>query len=124
MTCTYHRRIPNTVAAPATARRYIGQVLAGERADVLDAVALMVSELATNCVLHAGSDLVVSVARAGGQVHVDVADEGPGEVAMRNPATHEVTGRGLRIVDELADVWGVRDNRDRLGKSVWFTVRS
>lgn len=124
MTCTYHRRIPNSVAAPAAARQYVGQILAGEPDDVLDAVALMVSEFATNCVLHARSDLVVSVARAGGQVHVDVADEGPGEVAMRNPATHEVTGRGLRIVDELADAWGVRHDRDRQGKSVWFTVRA
>lgn len=124
VTSTHHRRIPNSLAAPATARRYVAQVLAGECSDLLDAVVLMVSELATNCVLHADSDLVVSVERAGGEVRIDVADDDPSPVARRDPRPDEATGRGLRIVDELADEWGVRESRDRHGKSVWFTVRA
>jgi anti-sigma regulatory factor (Ser/Thr protein kinase) len=122
--CTSRRRIPNTPAAPAAARRYVGEVLAGERDEVVDLVALMVSELATNCVLYADSDLTVSVEKKGRQLRVDVADDGAGTVTLRNPGSTELTGRGLRIVEQLSDKWGVCTRRGRDGKSVWFTVRS
>lgn len=121
---TAYRRIVNSPAAPAAARRYVGEVLAGTAADVVDAVALMVSELVTNCIRHANSDLTVSVERTDAQVHVDVADEGGGAVTLRDPGPFETSGRGLRIVQQLSDEWGVCERVDRHGKSVWFVVRA
>jgi anti-sigma regulatory factor (Ser/Thr protein kinase) len=113
----------NPARAPTAARRYVADALADAPTEVVEAVALMVSELATNCVVHAESDFTVSVDRDDTTVRVDVADVGAGVVALRDPPPDEPGGRGLRIVARLADEWGVREYVDRHGKSVWFTVR-
>jgi anti-sigma regulatory factor (Ser/Thr protein kinase) len=118
-----HCLIRNTPAAPAVARRYVGETLASAPRDLVDVAALMVSELATNCVRYAHSDFTVSIEQTGREVRVDVADEGRGEVAMRDPVPTEPDGRGLRIVDQLADAWGVRAPAERTGNSVWFVLR-
>ena len=89
----------------------------------MDAVSLMVSELATNCVLHANADFTLTIERTIRHVRVDVADGGSGRVATRRPEPTEVSGRGLSIVDRLSDTWGVTEYLDREGKSVWFMVR-
>ncbi len=124
MTSPAWRRIANSPGAPAAARRYVGEVLAGDPAEVVDAVALMVSELATNCVRYADTDLSVSVERQPGRVRVDVADGSGGAPRLRNPGPSDTTGRGLRIVQQLSDEWGVHEHGDRRGKSVWFFVRA
>jgi len=67
----------------------------------------MVSELATNCVLHANSDFMMTIEQTGRHVRVDVADKGTGRVATRLAGPAEVSGRGLAIVDRLSDTWGV-----------------
>jgi serine/threonine-protein kinase RsbW len=51
----------------------------------------------------------VSVDRRARSVRVDVADEGGGAVVFRDPIPTEPTGRGLRIVEQLSDEWGVRE---------------
>ncbi|HEV7523969.1 MAG TPA: ATP-binding protein [Acidimicrobiia bacterium] len=113
--------IANSPAAPAEARRYVGEALAGAPVEVVDAVTLMVSELATNCVRYVDTDFTVSIERSASQVRVDVADEGGGVVSLRRPQTTDPTGRGLNIVDKLSDEWGVDANADH-GKNVWFTL--
>ena len=82
----------------------------------------MVSELATNCVLHAKSDFTMTIEQTGRHVRVDVADTGTGHVAIKLAGPGEVSGRGLSIVDRLSDTWGVTEYPDRAGKSVWFMV--
>jgi anti-sigma regulatory factor (Ser/Thr protein kinase) len=114
--------IRNTPAAPGVARRYVREALAGQPDGVVDAATLIVSELATNCVRHAQTDLAVTIEQTDGRIHVDIADAGTGEVTLRNPEAAEVTGRGLRIVDELSDAWGVREYAHGEGKSVWFEL--
>lgn len=114
--------IRNTPAAPAVARRYVREALAGQPDGVVDTATLIVSELATNCVRHAHTDLAVTIERTDGQLHVDIADAGTGQVTPRHPDPTEVTGRGLRIVEELSDAWGVREHADGEGKSVWFEL--
>jgi anti-sigma regulatory factor (Ser/Thr protein kinase) len=90
--------------------------------DVVDAVTLMVSELATNCVRHANTDFTMTIEQTMRQVRVEIADSGLGRVATRCPEPTEVSGRGLRIIDRLSDTWGVTEHPDRAGKSVWFMV--
>ncbi|MDQ1435643.1 MAG: hypothetical protein QOF59_2459 [Actinomycetota bacterium] len=118
---TTHWRIRNTPAAPALARRYVGETLTDAPRSVVDMVELMVSELATNCVRYVESDITVRIERTAERVRVDVSDAGDGAIEMKDPDPTDPTGRGLRIVDRLSDSWGV-DKAPGDGKSVWFTL--
>jgi anti-sigma regulatory factor (Ser/Thr protein kinase) len=80
--------------------------------DRMDDLRLVVSELVTNSVLHSGKpardwvDMDVDVRP--GRVRVEVVDHGRGfDAEARRASTHE-TGRGLTIVQKLADRWGSR----------------
>ena len=115
--------IRNTPAAPAAARRYIGEAMSDSPRDVIDIVSLLVSELATNCVRYASSDFTVSIEQTATAVRVDVVDDDDGSVRLRRPGPNDVSGRGLRIVELLSDAWGVSDVVDHSGKCVWFTVQ-
>jgi serine/threonine-protein kinase RsbW len=88
----------------------------------VDAVELMVSELATNSVKHAHSGFKVSISDSGGEIRVEVRDTGLGQPVLRFPAPTEPSGRGLRIVEALSRAWGTVDSPH--GKTVWFTLPS
>ena len=91
--------------------------------DVADDIAVMVSELATNCVRHTDTDFTVGVEQTPTQIRVEVTDAGSGMPAIRSPAPSDLTGRGLRIVRELARLVRVpRSRPDSPGKTVWFVV--
>ena len=115
--------IHNTPAAPSVARRHVGEALSSAPREIVDVVTLLFSELATNCVRYVDTDFTMSIERTPDSVRVDIVDGRDGGVTMRRPTPDEPTGRGLRIVDELADRWGVSDAVDSGGKSVWFTIR-
>ena len=119
---TERREFANTPGAVARARRFVALELADVPADVLEEVAIMVSELATNCVRHTVTDFTVSVERTEREVMVEVTDRGGGMPTVRRPEASEPSGRGLRIVQELADSFGVRELRGTPGKTVWFVI--
>ncbi|MEU4623257.1 ATP-binding protein [Actinoplanes sp. NPDC023801] len=88
--------------------------------------ALVVSELASNAVLHAGTDLVVTVVRTGPGLLLAVRDgdtryprlhEPPGEDSA---AALQEQGRGLLLVHAVVPAWGAMPARG--GKVVWATV--
>ena len=103
------------------ARAFVEATLAGIELPALQSIVLMVSELATNSVRHAGSEFTVDITSAGDAVRVVITDRGSGEPLMRAPTNDEPSGRGLRIVDRLADEWGIGDGS--AATSVWFVVR-
>jgi anti-sigma regulatory factor (Ser/Thr protein kinase) len=103
-------------------RRYVREVLCLHAQAHIDAVELMVSELATNSVKHAHSAFEVSIDDARGEIRVEVRDTGRGQPVLRSPTPIEPSGRGLRIVDALSRPWGSVDSPD--GKTVWFTLPS
>ncbi len=111
---------PESVAA---ARRFAVQSLSSLPADVLDAVELMVSELATNCIRHTGTSFDLAIVRVREQVRIEVTDRAGGTPRMRSPGPEEPTGRGLQIVNMLSEDWGV-EHRNATGKTVWFVVGS
>jgi anti-sigma regulatory factor (Ser/Thr protein kinase) len=87
-----------------------------------DTLELLVSELATNAVIHGGTSFRLAVARHTSTVIVEVSDTGSGEVSVHDPAASDPHGRGLRIVARLAKSWGVHNNGPSLGKTVWFRL--
>jgi anti-sigma regulatory factor (Ser/Thr protein kinase) len=116
------RKFLNRPTSVGQARRFIMDALSGVDGDALDDAAVMVSELASNCLQHAATSFTVEVDRALERVTISVDDAGPGQPSMQTPPSHQPTGRGLRIVDALADSWGVDDHADPIGKRVWFTL--
>jgi anti-sigma regulatory factor (Ser/Thr protein kinase) len=111
-------REPESVGA---ARRFASDALTGTSSEALDAVALMVSELATNCFRHTDAAFEVSVVHAHEQIRVEVTDGAGGTPVMGSPRPDDLTGRGLRIVNLLSEAWGVK-YLPAGGKTVWFEI--
>jgi anti-sigma regulatory factor (Ser/Thr protein kinase) len=89
----------------------------------IDDVVLQASELVANAVLHGAGPITVSVWPGGHALRVEVTDTGGGAPRLV-PATdgQDETGRGLLIVDALADSWGVLPLVPGPGKTVWFEI--
>ncbi|MFJ4829549.1 SpoIIE family protein phosphatase [Streptomyces sp. NPDC088747] len=107
----------------AAARRQVRELLhdwASE--DQLDSAVLLVSEMMTNVLVHTDADalLVAEVTGEGGKrrMRVEVTDAGDDLPHKRDPGELASSGRGLVLVELLADLWGV-DPRGE-GKSIWF----
>jgi len=116
------RQFRCTPTSVPQARRFVVETLFDLPDASLKVVALMVSELATNCVLYAMTDFDVSIERTDDHIHIAVIDTGAGEPEIRWPSTSEPHGRGLHIVEELSDDWGVTPSTEHAGKTVWFTL--
>ncbi|MEU2158470.1 ATP-binding protein [Streptomyces sp. NPDC019396] len=85
---------------------------------------LLVSELVTNALVHTDDGAVVTATVAPARLRVEVRDFTSGAddphlpvPAVGDDSTH---GRGLLLVQNLADAWGVRAHA--LGKVVWFEL--
>lgn len=90
--------------------------------DLVDLVDLVVSELVTNAVVHAGGLVRLALDLDDDSITVSVTDTGTGTVARRRRDTDAPGGRGLQIIEALASGWGARSCPDQ-GKTVWATVR-
>jgi phosphoserine phosphatase RsbU/P len=109
-------------ASVRLARRFILESVELLGLQRLPDIQLMVSELATNAVVHAKSQFDVVVERVDREtVRVEVRDFGHGVPAVIPGATGS-GGRGLKIVDLLAQSWGVENRPAGQGKSTWFVV--
>lgn len=107
---------PESVRA---ARRLVTAATAGAGPAGDDAV-LLLSELATNAVIHTGSPFEVVVRRRPDRLRIEVADGNRAMARRQRFSLTSGTGRGLGMVDEVADRWGV-DERPG-GKVVWFEL--
>jgi anti-sigma regulatory factor (Ser/Thr protein kinase) len=87
---------------------------------LVETAVLLVSEVVTNAVLHARTDLTLTMTRAGSGVRIEVSDSSTLPPAMRWHSDNATTGRGLRMLDLLADSWSAEPTAT--GKTVWFTV--
>jgi len=103
------------------ARQFVDDTLRGWGCDAfVDASRLLVSELVTNAVLHARTDLTLVIRLLRDGVRVEVIDGSPVAPVVRNYEDEAMTGRGLSLVNDLAVRWGVEREGD--GKSVWFEL--
>ncbi|HEV2809579.1 MAG TPA: ATP-binding protein [Acidimicrobiales bacterium] len=101
------------------ARRFVSATLASWGCDAFDYVAiLLVSELVSNVLLHAGTDLDVVLRRPDAGIRVEVHDRNHCLPARKHYSITSTTGRGLALVDDLARDWGAEVTAE--GKFVWF----
>jgi serine/threonine-protein kinase RsbW len=119
---TEERTFSNDAASVTAARRWVLHALGDVAPTVADAVALMVSELSANAVRHSGTQFTLSIDATSARIRVSVADSGPGRPVVRSPEPTEPSGRGLQIVEALADEWGIDSAPEGQGKTVWFTI--
>lgn len=116
------RRLDGVPGSVAQARRFAIGTLVDLPDDIVNDVEVMVSELATNALVHAATSFAVTIDRHEHQIYVEVTDAGVGIPTRRSPGETEPHGRGLTIVEELSDQWGTVPNAGEVGKSVWFTL--
>ncbi len=103
-----------------TARAWVAAHLpAWATEDVREAVVLLTSELVTNAVVHARTEVAVGVAITSKDVLVGVRDLDLGRSEL--PGAERDGGRGLGLVEELATAWGLRQHPGG-GKTYWFRV--
>ena len=107
--------------SPSAARRFVDETLRRwDCEEQLDVVSLLVSELVTNAVVHARSDVEVGVQLTHDGIRIDVMDTSVAAPVARRAEPYDTSGRGLELVNSLATRWGV--DRGPNGKSVWFEV--
>lgn len=94
--------------------------------DTVDDVMLIVSELINNAVQHGEPAIELHVQWQPLAVDVSVLDHGPTLPSTRVQAADvtATSGRGLAIIDSLAQEWGVVPLPDGRGKTVWATLRA
>jgi anti-sigma regulatory factor (Ser/Thr protein kinase) len=104
------------------ARRFVVERLVADGLeDLADTAGLIVSELATNALKHAGTDIRLTLARDAGQLWLEIHDDSATSVQAREAGPWDQSGRGLEIVSVLSSDWGVTPDR-RGGKSVWAAL--
>ena len=92
-------------------------------AETLDVVRLLTCELVTNAMWHGPpGGIWLDVQTHRGLVRVGVTDAGTGEVGFAPTHRWPESGHGLRLVDALADRWGVERFVGQPGKRVWFEI--
>lgn len=98
-----------TPGSPGLARQFVRRVLGDAGVDRLttEDAALLATELVTNSVIHASTDITLEVAVEPGSVRIAVTDAGTGEPVLREQDQDATTGRGLHLVDRVATEWDV-----------------
>jgi anti-sigma regulatory factor (Ser/Thr protein kinase) len=107
-------------SAARQAREWVSGVLSDWPEEEVAMARLLVSELVTNAVLHAGTAIEVTYKSEGGRARFDVRDYHRGGPVAKRFAPDSPTGRGMRLISALAEEWGVEREGD--GKTVWFAM--
>lgn len=115
------RRFEPDLRSAGEARKFVDDTLGRWNCDELvDTIKLLVSELVTNAVVHAHSEVELAVQLRRETVRVEVIDAADTVVHRRDAADEAQSGRGMALIEALSSAWGI----DTLlsGKSVWFEV--
>lgn len=110
---------PRPESAPAARSFVLSAVMTGHE-DSDGRLAALVSELATNAILHARTSFNVKVEQDDSIIRVSVSDQNPATPVKKSFGSTQPTGRGLLIVESFADRWGVSPRGN--GKTVWFEI--
>jgi anti-sigma regulatory factor (Ser/Thr protein kinase) len=124
MTVAVDVRIATGPEAPRTARQALGGLARNLPPGIMEDLRLLVSELITNSVRHAGipppSWISLSVRQVPGALRVEVLDAGDGfDPTPLTPSMYRTSGWGLYLVGEISSRWGVIQEG---GTRVWFEL--
>jgi hypothetical protein len=115
-------RLASEPTAPRRARDFLDAVCTGWNATRFVATGgLVLSELVSNAVRHAGTPVEVRLQLTDGRLLIQVHDGGGGRPEIVPPALRTVGGNGLDIVSRLSESWGVTPDGNG-GKSVWCVL--
>ena len=112
--------LDHDVEMVAEARHAVGHWLDQRGCRTCDDAVLVLSELVTNAMVHAGAGCTVGLQHRDDLLRLEVRDPSPREPVLRPVAPAVVGGHGLRVVDALAESWGWERTSD--GKRVWAIV--
>ena len=114
--------LPRSPASVGTARRFIAaRTAAWSFPEPAGAQLVLIgSELVTNAVLHARTELTLTLELRDGRVRISVRDRSRVPPTLRHYRADALTGRGLGVVAALSDRWGISTAAD--GKVVWAEV--
>jgi DNA-binding NarL/FixJ family response regulator len=114
-------RLPPERSSAGDARRFLDQVLLRWGCQELgDAVKLLVTELVANAVLHARTDIEVTVRLLSDTLRLEVADRSPAHILRREATSDDTSGRGSELIDIMSRAWGLIGKPD--GKCIWFEL--
>ena len=115
------RQLASTPASAGVARRFANDVLSDWGViELSDQVSLCVSELVTNALIHTATDVELVLRLTKASVRVEVIDQSERLPVVRDGSQGDTTGRGLTIVEAMADDWGIESAGN--GKAVWFQL--
>ena len=118
-----YRRLEPHPASVGEARRFVrAELQRAGRLDLLDNAELLVSEVVTNALVHAGTPVEVTARADATKLRVEVGDGSHHLPAVRHHAHLAGTGRGLKLLHQLAAQWGA--DQHAVGKTVWFELES
>ena len=115
--------LPPAAASVRDGRRFITSVLeTWGMPDLIETAALLTSELLTNSVLHARTEIVLSVVQRGDCIEIEVRDGSRHGPRRRRHTADATTGRGLELLERLAHSWDVVVDDE--GKVVRFVLEA
>lgn len=93
-------------------------------AETLDTAQLLVSELVTNAVVRGKAPIGLRISRDEGTLRVEVSDAGAQTAQLIQPVPdpHAAAGRGLFLLDALANAWGTVPASRQGPKTTWFEL--
>jgi anti-sigma regulatory factor (Ser/Thr protein kinase) len=116
-------QLPSTARSPQLARSFLRTTLQTWQLDGLGEVSeLLVTELVANVVTHVGAPMTIRAHHADSVMRVEIEDPSHDVPVVRHPDEADEHGRGMLLVDQLADAWGVVQHSE--GKTVWFELNA
>ncbi|MEV7355368.1 ATP-binding protein [Kitasatospora sp. NPDC091276] len=117
-------RTESTPVARQLLRAYLAALPTGDR--YTDTAELLLGELFANAVQHtdAPTDRLIEVhfALTGDRLRLEVHDAGTGRPSLHTPTPDDEHGRGVLLINELAEKWGCCPRAGGVGKFVWALI--
>jgi anti-sigma regulatory factor (Ser/Thr protein kinase) len=113
---------PEPISARACRRFLLSALEEWDADQFADDAVLLLSELVTNAVLHAGTEIEVTIQLDDDVLRVEVRDGDPRLPTVRHYSLLSGTGRGLALVAQTARSWDVEPLPS--GKRVWFELEA
>ena len=113
---------PARASVPVARHLALGLLEAWSAPHDPDDAGLLVTELVANVVDHVGGEaaFTVELTLSDTWLRIGVVDSSANRPVVRPLQPDSPRGRGMRLVEAIADRWGVDDHRD--GKRVWFEL--